>query len=65
MISKNGYDTMTLQIYDSLHILRAEMLHLASLLSEFPVVMSIQGAGPITGPQLMAEVGDLGSVDTK
>jgi transposase len=46
-------------IYDSLHILRAEMLRLASLLPEFPVVMSMQGAGPITGPQLMAEVGDV------
>ena len=46
-------------IYDSLHILRAEMLRLASLLPEFPVVMSMQGAGRITGPQLMAEVGDV------
>ena len=46
-------------IYESLHILRAEMLRLASLLPEFTVVMSMQGAGRITGPQLMAEVGDV------
>lgn len=46
-------------IYDSLHILRAEMLRLASVLPEFEVVMAMQGAGPITGPQLMAEIGDV------
>ena len=46
-------------IYDSLHILRAELLRLASLLPEFDVVMAMQGAGPITGPQLMAEIGDV------
>ena len=46
-------------IYDSLHILRAEMLHLASFLPEFQLVMSMQGMGPITGPQFMAEIGDV------
>lgn len=34
-------------------------MRLASLLPEFEVVMSIQGAGEITGPQLMAEIGDV------
>ena len=34
-------------------------MRLASLLPEFEVVMSIQGAGKITGPQLMAEIGDV------
>lgn len=46
-------------VYDALQILRAEMLRLASLLPEFDVVMSMQGAGNITGPQLMAEIGDV------
>ena len=39
--------------------MRGEMLRLASLLPEFEVVMSMQGAGEITGPQLMAEIGDV------
>lgn len=34
-------------------------MRLASLLPEFDVVMSMQGAGEITGPQLMAEIGDV------
>lgn len=46
-------------VYDTLHTLRAELLRLASLLPEFEVVMSMQGAGEITGPQLMAEIGDV------
>lgn len=46
-------------VYDALQVLRAEMLRLASLLPEFDVVMSMQGAGNITGPQLMAEIGDV------
>ena len=35
------------------------MLRLASLLPEFDVVMAMQGAGEVTGPQLMAEIGDV------
>lgn len=46
-------------VYDTLHILRGEMLCLASLLPEFDVAMELQGAGEITGPQLMAEIGDV------
>ena len=46
-------------VYDALHILRGEMLRLASLLPEFEVVMSMYGAGETTGPQLMAEIGDV------
>lgn len=46
-------------IYDSMHILRAEMLRLASLLPEFNIVMDMHGAGEITGPKLMAEIGDV------
>ena len=46
-------------VYDALHILRGEMLRLASLLPEFDVVMEMQGAGEVTGPQFMAEIGDV------
>jgi transposase len=46
-------------VYDSLQILRDEMLRLASMLPEYDVVTSMQGAGKITGPQLMAEIGDV------
>jgi transposase len=46
-------------VYDALHILRGEMLRLASQLPEFDVVMAMQGAGEITGPQLIAEIGDV------
>ena len=46
-------------VYDVLYILRGEMLRLASLLPEFDVVIAMQGAGEVTGPQLMAEIGDV------
>lgn len=46
-------------VYDALNILRSELVRLASLLPEYDVVMAMQGAGPITGPQLMAEIGDV------
>lgn len=46
-------------VYESMEILRSEMLRLASLLPEFDVVMAMQGAGEITGPKLMAEIGDV------
>ncbi len=42
-----------------LYILRGEMLRLASMLPEFDVVMAMQGAGEVTGPQLIAEIGDV------
>ena len=46
-------------VYDALYILWGEMLRLASLLPEFDIVMAMQGAGEVTGPQLMAEIGDV------
>lgn len=46
-------------VYESMEILRSEMLRLASLLPEFDVAMAMQGAGEITGPKLMAEIGDV------
>ena len=38
---------------------RAEMNRLASQLPEYETVMEMYGAGPSTGPQLMAEIGDI------
>ena len=46
-------------VYDSLHALRTEMNRLASLLPEYELVMAMEGVGKITGPQLMAEIGDV------
>lgn len=46
-------------VYDALQSLRKEITHLASLLPEYSVVMAMQGAGEITGPMLMAEIGDV------
>lgn len=46
-------------IYDALQIMRNEMYRLASMLPEFDIVMKMDGAGKITGPQLMAEIGDV------
>lgn len=42
--------------YDALHILRGEMLRLASLPPEFDVVMAMQGAGEVIGPHLQARL---------
>ena len=39
--------------------LSKQMLSLASSLPEYPVVMQMFGVGPILGPQLMAEIGDV------
>ena len=39
--------------------LKKEMLRLAELLPEFPVVQKMYGVGPTLGPQLMAEIGDV------
>ena len=35
------------------------MQSLAALLPEYPVVMKMFGVGPVLGPQLMAEIGDV------
>ena len=39
--------------------IRVEILRLASQLPEFDTVMSMYGGGESTGPQLMAEIGDI------
>lgn len=40
-------------------MIQHEMLTLASNLPGYPVVMRIFGVGPVLGPQLMAEIGDV------
>ncbi len=46
-------------VYDVLYQQRGEMLRLAKLLPEFDVVMGMAGAGSITGPKIMGEIGDV------
>ena len=43
----------------TVEVFRAELLALAQMLPEYQVVMGIYGVGPVTGPQLMAEIGDV------
>lgn len=46
-------------VYESKAVLRNEMRLLASLLPEYKIVMDMQGAGDVTGPKLMVEIGDV------
>ena len=46
-------------IIETLSVIQNEMLTLASKLPEFPVVMKMFGVGPVLGPQLIAEIGDV------
>lgn len=48
-----------LAVSKTVETIRAEMLRLASQLPEFDTVMSMYGVGESTGPQLMAEIGDI------
>lgn len=43
----------------TLAVLKKEMQDLAAALPEYTVVMKMFGVGPILGPQLMAEIGDI------
>ena len=43
----------------ALAALRNQMNALASALPEYPIVMQMYGVGPVLGPQLMAEIGDV------
>ena len=49
----------------SVETYRAEMNRLASMLPEYEVVMKMYGAGESTGPQLMAEIGDVTRFERK
>lgn len=46
-------------ISETLAALQQEMQSLAETLPEYPVVMQMFGVGPVLGPQLMAEIGDV------
>ena len=48
-----------LAVSKTVETIRAEMLRLAKQLPEFDTVMSMYGVGESTGPQLMAETGDI------
>lgn len=51
--------TQLLAVSKTVETIRTEMLRLASQLPEFDTVMSMYGVGESTGPQLMAEIGDI------
>lgn len=46
-------------IIETLACAHKEMLRLASLLPEYETVMAMRGVGPVLGPQLIAEIGDV------
>lgn len=46
-------------VYDALQVMRNEMDRLASMLPEYDIVMGMHCVGPVTGPQLIAEIGDI------
>lgn len=52
-------------IIETISRIQHEMLTLASQLPEFPIVMRMFGVGPVLGPQLMAEIGDVRRFDRK
>lgn len=58
LLIQQAADQLT-TISKAVETLKAEMNKLASQLPEYPVVMSLYGAGEATGPQLMAEIGDV------
>ena len=46
-------------IIETISSVQHEMLTLASQLPEYPIVMRMFGVGPVLGPQLMEEIGDV------
>ena len=46
-------------IIETISAIQQERLTLASRLPEYPIVMRMFGVGPVLGPQLMAEIGDV------
>jgi transposase len=47
-------------ISETINTLAIEMKALAASLPEYPIVMEFRGVGDILGPQLIAEIGDIG-----
>ncbi len=58
LLIQESADQLT-SISRSAETYRAEMNRLASMLPEYPFVMQMYGCGGSTGPQLMAEIGDV------
>lgn len=58
LLVQGAADQLT-SISRSVEVYRAEMNRLASMLPEYPFVMAMYGCGDSTGPQLMAEIGDV------
>ena len=52
-------------IIETISAIQREMLTLASPFPEYPVVIRMFGVGPVLGPQLMAEIGDVRRFDRK
>lgn len=52
-------------IIETISVIQHEMLALASQLPEYPIVMRMFGVGPVLGPQLMAEIGDVRRFERK
>lgn len=52
-------------IIETISAIQQEMLTLASRLPKYPIVMRMFGVGPVLGPQLMAEIGDVRRFDRK
>ena len=52
-------------IIKTISTIQHQMLTLASQLPEYPIVMRMFGVGPVLGPQLMAEIGDVRRFDRK
>jgi len=46
-------------VSESIAVVATEMMRLAEMLPEYPVVLQFFGVGDILGPQLMAEIGDV------
>ena len=64
LLVQQAADQLT-AISSSVETYRAEMNRLASMLPEYPFVMAMYGCGESTGPQLMAEIGDVRRFATK
>ncbi len=58
LLIQGAADQLT-SISRSVETYRTEMNRLASMLPEYPFVMQMYGCGGSTGPQLMAEIGDV------
>ena len=52
-------------VAESMSVTAKEMQRLAALLPEYPVVSAFFGVGDVLGPQLMAEIGDVGRFPKK